>query len=312
MRFPQLLLDVKHLAYHQDQLGLDVPTLSRSVAEVLLSQSPAHARACHPKMGGTGGKVASKSMDKGTLLHDRFLGGGPEIVIVDAPDWRKRKEPAAGYTVADPGPVRDEAVAAGKLVMLPKEMAQRTKEEDSLRKLVLSHPAMANFDKMAKEAVIVWEDENGVVWRCRLDLALFSHGEAWDLKFTENASDEAIDRAMRWGSHGLQCAVYQNAMDALTPELMGRNELHFLFAEFGGISCRTARPGPGKLKVADDQRRRASKIWKKCLETGEWPGYPTAELIVEATSFELSREMDRQISEAGDSAEPQWFTEKGE
>jgi hypothetical protein len=307
MRLPQLLLGVSHSHYHQDDCGTDTPTLSRSVAEVLLSQSPAHAYACHPKLGGKGGKLATKAMDKGTFLHDRFLGGGPEIVIVDAPDWRKRKEPAAGFTVADPGPTRDEAVAAGKLVMLPKELAQRTREEDSLRKLVLSHPAMVNFDKMAKEAVVVWADELGVVWRCRLDLFWQSHGVSWDLKFTESASEDAIDRAMRWGSHGLQCAVYESAMSALTPELVGRNELHFLFAEFGGLGCRAARPGPGKLQVAEDQRKRASKIWKKCLESGEWPGYPEQELIVEASSFEIQREMDRQIAEAG---EPAWMAKE--
>lgn len=310
MRLPQLLLDVSHTDYHADRLLPDTPTLSRSIAEVLLSQSPKHAFKAHPRLGGGGNKKATASMDKGTFLHDRFLGGGPEIVIIDAPDWRARKNPKPGFTVADPGPLKEEALAAGKLAMLPHELEARAWQENNLRKLVLSHPTMANFDKMVKEAVIVWEDENGVIWRCRLDLALFSHGESWDLKFTENASDEAIERAVRYGSHALQCAVYESAMDALTPELMGRNELHFLFVEFDGIGCRSARPGPGKLNIARDQMKRASKIWKRCLESGEWPQYPTAELIVEASGFELGREMDKQIMEAGGSVDPDWA--KGE
>jgi hypothetical protein len=293
------ILDISHELYHQDRLGLDVPTLSRSVAEILTTQSPLHAYRAHPKLGGKGGKKSTKDMDNGSVLHDYFLGSGPEIVVVDAPDWRKRKE-------FDPGPIRKEIEAAGKIAMLPKEVEELKRDRATIQEALDRRFGgwEKYIEKRRRESTLVWEEE-GVVWRIRLDLYEQSIGEAEDLKFTYSADDEAIVRKMRRENAAFQAACYVAGMNAMFPELAGRNMLRFLYIEFSGADCRFGRPSQALISMAEDQRQRAMKKWRTCLERNEWPGYPDRELVVEPASWQLAAALDKELSEGGD--EPEWL-----
>jgi hypothetical protein len=308
MKLPAIL-DIDHKSYHGDDTGLGVPTLSRSVAEILTTQSPRHAWLSHPKLGGSNGKKASKAMQDGTANHDYLLGGGQEIVIVDAPDWRYRKEPSAGFTVADPGSLRKEIEASGKIAMLPKEHEELESSRVDIREaLNRRFEKQGGWDaaiaSMHRETTIVWEEE-GCIWRCRLDLYEPSMGESWDLKFTVSADDEAIVRKMRRENSAFQAACYIAAMNAFVPQLAGRNLLRFLFIESAGTDCRFGRPSAALVHMAEDQRKRAMKKWRKCLESGKWPGYPERELIVEPASWQLAAALDKELAEGGE--EPEWL-----
>lgn len=301
MKLPAIL-DIGHMQYHADDTGLDVPTLSRSVADILTTQSPLHAYKAHAKLGAKGnGKKATKEMQDGSANHDWLLGGGQEIVIVDAPDWRMRKEPKDGFTVADPGALRTEIEAAGKLALLPKELAElkesrREMQEALDRRFADQGGWEAVTAGMRKESTIVWEEE-GCIWRCRLDLYEPPMGEAWDLKFCYSADDESVVKKMRRENSAFQAVCYIAAMNALVPELAGRNALKFLFIESAGTDCRFGRPHSALLAKAESQRARAMKKWRTCLKSGIWPGYPDQELIVEAAAWELAAEFDKAVAD---------------
>ncbi len=306
MKLPAIL-DISHTDYHKDAIpGLDVPTLSRSIAEVITTQSPLHGFRAHPRLGGKNGKKASAAMQEGSANHDWLLGGGQEIVIVDAPDWRYRKEPSAGFTVADPGALRKEIEASGKLAMLPKEAVELEASRAHIREALASR--FGDWEKatsgMLKESTLVWE-EDGVIWRARLDLYAPTIGESWDLKFTVSADDEAIVRKMRRENAAFQAACYVAGMNALVPELAGRNLLKFLYIESSGTDCRFGRPSAALVHMAEDQRQRAMKKWRECLKSGKWPSYPERELIVEPASWQLAAALDKELSESGE--EPEWL-----
>lgn len=309
MKLPAIL-DLDFQSYHRDEIpGLDAKTLSRSIADIITTQSPLHGFKAHPRLGGGKGKKATKDMQDGTANHDWLLQGGQEIVIVDAPDWRLRKEPKPGFTVADPGTLKAEIEAAGKMALLPKELAElkesrREMQEALDRRFADQGGWEAVTAGMKKEATVVWEEE-GCIWRCRLDLYEPPMGESWDLKFCYSADDESVVKKMRRENSAFQAVCYVAAMNALVPELAGRNVLRFLFIESAGTDCRFGRPSAPLLAVAEDQRKRAMKTWRTCLETGKWPGYSDKELIVEPASWQLAAALDKELAEGGE--EPEWL-----
>ena len=76
--------------------------------------------------------------------------------------------------------------------------------------------------------------------------------------------------------------------------------------------CRAVGIDASARSIAESEWQRAKKRWKECLSSGVWPSYPKEKLIVGVASWQMRQEMDKQIMEAGDGAEPQWFIEKEE
>src|SRR5689334_7736250 len=77
------LLDISPDEYHSR------PGLSASIATTLIARSPLHAYTAHPCFGGKG-KVATKEMDRGAVVHRLSLGRGKDFAIIDVDDWRTK------------------------------------------------------------------------------------------------------------------------------------------------------------------------------------------------------------------------------
>src|SRR5690606_29585641 len=87
------------------------PSLSQSIAHVLLAKSPLHAWLQHPRLGGKA-RAATKAMDEGSLVHALLLGQDDQIVEVDADSWRTNAAKEQ----------RDAARAEGKIPVLAGEL----------------------------------------------------------------------------------------------------------------------------------------------------------------------------------------------
>lgn len=309
MRLPQLLLDVSHARYHVDDTGTDVPTLSRSIADILIKQTPRHAALAHPRLAGKGGKAATKAMDAGTLLHLQLLGQGPTIEVITGFDsWRTKESKAR----------RDEAAAAGAFPLLEHEYEPLAGLRTAIWKsLDEQFDGWKEYiDGFKPEATLVWKENNGVVCRSRHDLV--RPGKSIDLKFCASASDNAVDKAVHNGSHALQDVVYVSGMNALWPEWAGRNELEFIFVEATMDSskwknstsahcCRAVGIDAPARSIAESEWQRAKKKWAACLSSGNWPSYPKEKLMIGVASWQMRQEMDKQIMESGGSIDPAWM-----
>jgi hypothetical protein len=95
------LLDCSKEQYHADPT--EVPSLSYSVAKILLTESPMHAYYYHPRLGGHV-REQTKAMGKGQVIHKLLLGIGADIVVVRADNFRTKAAQE----------LRDAAIAAGK------------------------------------------------------------------------------------------------------------------------------------------------------------------------------------------------------
>src|SRR4051812_34095654 len=101
-------LEIPADAYHRDEVA-DVPTLSASIATILVTKSPAHAYAAHPKLNPN--YQRDDDDDKfalGTTSHALLLEGLEIADVFDFKDWRTDAAKAA----------RAEARAAGRVPLL--------------------------------------------------------------------------------------------------------------------------------------------------------------------------------------------------
>jgi hypothetical protein len=53
--------------------------------------------------------------------------------------------------------------------------------------------------------------------------------------------------------------------------------------------------GPDVLQLAEKKIRRALELWRACLETGRWPGYPSRTCFATLPPWEEARWLEREL-----------------
>lgn len=257
------------------------PILSQSTATTIVTKSPQHAWLAHPAFGAKG-KTATKTMDVGSAAHALVLGKGAPLHIVNADNWRTKAAKEE----------RDLARAKGEIPVLAEQHNQV---------VMMAGAILAQLDERGislhgdSEAAIEWEEQsvlNGPV-RCRgmLDHLIEHEGVIYDLKITGDASSAAIEKsAMRFG-YDIQRAAYVSALEKLRPELAGRVDFVFLFAENEEPYLLNPVRGDGVFRELGERRwMRAVNIWAACLAANQWPGFGTGINAITAPMWALSRE----------------------
>lgn len=220
-------------------------------------------------------------MDTGTLIHGILLGGGPEIVSVEADSWRTKAAKEK----------RDEALAAGKLPILAHKLEVVKAMAAGIRS---SLPKQWHGDGEC-EATAIWTSQ-GCPCRARLDV-VFDGCYVDDLKTTQDALTASDPGNIVRNGYHIQASAYIDAIETLRPQFAGRATFTLTFAE-------TSRPyGIIRVQVAGSllelgRRRwnRAKEVWAECLRTDSWPGYPTEVQRPEAPAWALSQEMEEQLA----------------
>ena len=83
------IYDLTAAEYHADPCV--APSLSSGVAWELLTRSPLHAWAKHPRLNPDFEPDHSAKFDLGTAAHTLILGKGDQIHVIDAPDYRTKE-----------------------------------------------------------------------------------------------------------------------------------------------------------------------------------------------------------------------------
>lgn len=259
--------------YHADPCP--VPSLSSGIAKVLVRRSPMHAHHAHPRFGGNGMEPTA-TMDAGSIMHGLILGKGGEYVAIEADDYRTRAAQAR----------RDEIRASGMVPVLARVLDDLTRAADSALEQMRQHPDCAGFFAPGtSEAVLIAND--GPTWlRCMVDRLPDDRALPWyDLKTTKmSAAPAEFQRAMI-REHAFQRAFYMNI-----GRMLGLKPRQFLFIAIEqdaphGVSVVTA--AASLAKIADAEVERAVSLWRRCVSTNSWPGYPLATAHVEAPAWML-------------------------
>lgn len=278
------IVQMRAAAYHADPCPS--PSLSASIAHILLTQSPRHAWTAHPKLNPSAVHEESEQFDLGTAAHAYLLEGESNIVLIDAADYRK----------AETRVIRDQARREGKIPILRHRWddvrAMATRARSQLAAQEYPEPLTAG----KAEQTLIWQE--GDLWcRARLDWLHDDHTVIDDYKTTGGSAEPAawIRGSLFANGYDLQAAWYARGVKALTQE-----EATFRFVvqeNYPPYALSVVALGPDVLALAAQKVETALRLWRECLATNAWPGYPTRTCWAELPPWEEQRWAQRYLHE---------------
>jgi hypothetical protein len=278
---PEILDDVPPDVYHADLLH-PVPSLSASLAHVLVTRSPLHAWVQHPRLNPDFVATDEAKFDVGTVCHSLLLDHSRQVAIIDADDWRSKAAQAA----------RDESRAAGKTPLLRQQWNSVETLVRAIGDQLGSHHAEPPLLEDGKpERTLVWE-EDGVACRARLDWLRDDLAAVDDLKTTgRSARQDEFSRNLYSLGYDLKAAWYLRGVEAVTGE---RPAFRWIVAETSppyAVSVVTATPEV--LDVGEAKCEYALSLWRECMALDEWPAYiPFVSPAAPPPPWERSRWLD--------------------
>lgn len=241
-----LVHDLPEIEYHA---GTE---LSSTGAKRIL-RSPAHYRWEQEH------RIEKAAYDMGHVVHGLVLGTGLVVVQIDAVDWRSK---VAQQQRAD-------AYAAGHVPMLTKDFERAQRMADAVREHPTAGPL---FTGGSAEVSLFWTDEaTGVECRGRIDY--LRDGAAVDLKTTTDADPSAFGRTAAKFSYDLQTQWYAEGYHAITGQHV--ESLHVLVETSAPHGVSVVQLDDEALHIGALKAAQARETYRQCVETGQWPGYPT-------------------------------------
>jgi hypothetical protein len=268
---PGLYDDVPEARYHEDPVG-PAPSLSSSIAKVLIDQSPRHAWHQHPRLRpdfDSADKEPTRAMDKGSAAHAWLLQSGTMVRRISADDYRTNAAKAA----------RDAARLAGEIPLL-------TDDYDAVEKMVaagieqiMDIPDLRPMLEAGRSEVTgVWQERD--VW-CRLRVdripeAAFSEPfpRVYDLKTSGlSVHPDDFQRHMFDMGYDVSAAFYTRGLRKLLPHI---RDLEFVFVAIEqdapyGLSA--MKFGGQAFEEAATKVDLAIETWRHCIATKRWPMY---------------------------------------
>lgn len=286
---PGIYYDMASADYFADCCPL--PSLTQSVAKILLDRSPLHAWTAHPRLNPDYRHDDDTKFDVGNIAHKLMIGRGKELVVLDEfDDWRTKAAKEA----------RAAAEAEGKLAVLGKKFmiaqAMVRKGRDGLEASGCAD-AFAE-DQGLGEVVIAWKEPQGFWCRAMIDwLAL---PLIYDYKTTAmNVAPHRIGYMMADAGWDIQAAMIERGLCALDQRHAGRLRFRFVAQEdkppnavtVCELSEAVMTMGRKKLAVA-------LEIWNRCITTNIWPAYAAGGVYMpEYPGWKESQWLEREVSE---------------
>ncbi len=245
--------------YHADPCP--VPSLSNSIAKVLLDQSPKHAWMSHPKLNPHYQSDEDSRFDLGSASHALLLEqSDANLVVIDAADWRTKAAKEA----------RDAARAERKLPVLARHAAAIRKMVGAAQDFIAASPLRGVWQAGKPEQTVIWQDE-GVSCRSRLDWLTDDRRLILDYKTTDSANPEVFGRQIARMGYDLQAAFYSSGLIA-----NGCEEPRFVFLVQeieSPYACSLVELHSSYMEIAYAKYTRAVNLWRECVARNEWPAY---------------------------------------
>lgn len=237
---------------------------------------------------------ASAVFEYGTAAHKRVTGTGPEIVVVDAPDYRTKAAQAE----------RDEARACGAVPLLPKEVATLDAMVAALERHEIAYDLLTRPG--VTETTVVWDDPRGsdrLSRRCKVDVwpdaaasgpvTIVDYKTARDASlsgFTRAVVDHGYDQAAAWYTAGVTavsgrpCKMVFVVQEKTAPYLTAVYEL-----------------SPVWVSAAAAKNERMADAYMECLSNGVWPGYSEESVMLPVPSwYEMEGHVPALLSDDSD------------
>lgn len=292
--------------YHADPCPL--PSLSRSIGQMMIYQSPRHAWTAHPRLNPNIKVDESRNerrTDIGSGAHAKLLKQPIGIVHIDADDYKKKDSQAK----------RKEAYANGMIPLLKpdfqivQDMIARAEDELAHNELAVIRALVDDSLSVGvayNEVTVCWLDKLGGHWcRARIDRLVIEERRLTiiDYKTTEmSAAPDDVAKAIFNNAYDLQDGFYRRGIRHLLPQI-DRHELtlDFLFMvqeQNPPHEITVARIDAAGRMIGEKKASAAVALWDRHIKSGEWPGYPTEIKSADMPAWTETRWIAREIEDS--------------
>lgn len=202
--------------------------------------------------------------DFGHVAHKLVLGEGEQIEVLSFDSYR----------TADARAAKLHAYAVGRVPILEKEYAKAKAMAAEVRK----HPIAGLLLSSGKpEQSLFWRDPStGQEMKARVDWLRRENGKRLkmvDYKTIIKVDLDSIARAIAEFGYHQQGATYREG--AIVLGLGGRDTVVNIIFQMktAPFLVRVVQIPEMDLRLGEARNRRAIALYRKCLETGHWPGY---------------------------------------
>lgn len=280
--------DISAEAYHADPCA--VPSMSSTLARLILNRSPRHAWTAHPRLNPDYEGKDSKTFDIGRAAHRVVLGKGGDMAAY--PVHMLAKNGAASTAEA-----KEWAQEMRSRGMTPLKQDEYEAVLDMAAEVNGRLAWLGQAFPPDRSEITAIAEIDGVMCRAMIDHAPEDPKQPlWDLKTTTDASPYAVQRAVMSYGYDIQAAHYCDVWKAATGE---DRHFRFVFVEKEAPhECAVVTLGPDSLMMARKRIARAREMWRHCLTTGDWPGYPSEIVQIDLPDFYQARWLERESFEA--------------
>jgi len=245
--------------YHADPCNK--PSLSASIATVLLGRSPHHAWLQHPRLNPYYKPTRKHEFDVGTAAHALFLEGeDKKLCILEFDNFRTKEAQSQ----------RDEAYSNNLTPILTKEYAGIQQMVDVAKQFIETTELAGIFKRGKAEQTIIWKEDNGIWCRGRVDFLPDDKRMFLDYKTTTNAEpnywikSHAIDNL-------IQAAFYAQGLY----QLFKINSVPVFLVQENTppYDCSLIGLSESFLDIGRKRVERAIKLWAECLKSDKWDSY---------------------------------------
>lgn len=265
------IYDMPAEKYHADPCP--EPSLSCSVAKILLAQSPQHAWLAHPRLNPDFAPVEKKEYDLGSGAHDLLLEGGSKVAVIDPARYpAKNGNIPTGWTNDAIREARDLAREEGKHPVLLSDFEAMKLMRVAAEKAIFTCTDLSGIRLAAgrPEQTVIWK-ERGIWLRARIDWLSIDRRLILDYKTTTDATPAVFNRQITRMGYHIQEAFYRRGIKALTktnPEfvILAQENVPPYGCSFHAIDA-------AMQEIADAKVESAIRMWASCLKASNWPGY---------------------------------------
>ena len=300
MTEPKILYDLDEAAYHADPC--DTPSLSASLAHLMVSASPLHAWTASRKLNSAHESVDTPAFNIGRAFHSLILDERPRVRVReeygDWPDWRSKE--ARKW--------RDDMQEAGEIVLTKAESdalhPMRVNALKTLKSSLDTEP-----EKLPTEVSLIWE-AGGVTNRARVDAVDVKNRIAVDLKTTAGLADPQLWVAASM-DHGidLRAAHYLDGLEACFPwhtPFRGSDDppcpswryIFLVVEKSPPHACSLVELDERTIAMGLSKLMCARRSWGDCLKLDDWPAWSKAVQEVSAPEWRVSQWIN-ELSEWG-------------
>ena len=274
-----------------------VPSLSSGCAFRLVNESPFHAWHSHPRLGAAHRDFSSVA-DTGTTTHDLLLGGEGKICVINPADYRSKPTKECpegaipvGWTNGAIRAARDEARANGLTPMLAADMFSVRAAVEACRGFLAQSDLAGVLDDGESELTVI--GRIGDTWlRTRPDWLNPKMRISLSFKTTKaSVHADSFGRMAKSMGYLFAQEFYRRCL----VEATGDDYRHVILAQeqTAPYACALYESAPAQIAIDSAQVSRALEIWRRCMESSQWPGYGRGVQRIEPKAWELAAEEER-------------------